>query len=206
MIFFGHLGLTLAAVRTADKTIINRYPKTIVDTYKKGIDYRFVLLGAILPDLIDKGILFFASGRNFVSGRIFAHSLLFILLLFTLGIVVSIKYKKNWVLVLSFCCLFHQLLDEMWKELNIFFWPVYGSLPPKANKAVEKLSTNNLGTYFNNPVKVLHEINIDNLKGFLSHPYIYISEMVGVVILVYIGIKLFRRKWVKNFLRYGKLD
>jgi len=80
----------------------------------------------------------------------------------------------------------------MWKELNIFFWPLYDFLSPKADKAVETLSPNNFGTYFNDPKIVPSEINIDIVKGFFLNPYIYISEIVGVLILLYFGIKLLR--------------
>lgn len=73
MIFFGNLGITLAITRTADKIISTGI------TCALDIDYRVVLLGSLMPDIIDKGILFFLSGERFRSGRMFAHSFLFTL-------------------------------------------------------------------------------------------------------------------------------
>lgn len=128
MIFFGHLGITLAVTRTADKIIINRNPAA--DSIY--LDYRLVLAGSMLPDVIDKCILFFLSGEKFSSGRMFAHTFLFTMLLIALGLVVLNTYRKSWVLVLAACCLFHQLLDIMWKQLNIFLWPVYDKLLPQS--------------------------------------------------------------------------
>ena len=126
MIFFGHLGITLAVARTADKIVLDRKPLTHY------IDYRLVLAGSMLPDVIDKFILFFLSGERFSSGRMFAHSLMFALLFLALGMVVLQVYRKSWVLVLAVCCFFHQLLDIMWKQLNIFLWPVYDTLQSKS--------------------------------------------------------------------------
>ena len=127
MIFFGHLGLTLAVTRAADKTIINRkHTDRTLD-----IDYRLVLLGSLLPDIIDKCILFFLAGERFKSGRLFAHSLLFSILLFALGIAIRYAYKKSWGIILAGCVFMHQIFDMMWKQLNIFLWPVYDFLPSK---------------------------------------------------------------------------
>ncbi len=65
----GHLGIPLLMVFT------RRDPD---------IDVRLLMLGSILPDLIDKplGHLIFPED----NGRIFAHSLLFVILLVLIGI------------------------------------------------------------------------------------------------------------------------
>ena len=133
MILFGHIGMTLAATRLADKTIINRKTIAII----RDIDYRFVILGSLLPDILDKSILLFLSGEKFKTGRLFAHSLLFSLLIFILGIAVWYGYKKSWVFILAACCFIHQMLDEMWKQSNIFFWPFYDFLSSRIHKLLQ---------------------------------------------------------------------
>ncbi len=198
MILFGHLGITLAAVRTADKTIINRNPGL-------DIDYRFVLLGALLPDIIDKCILFFLSNETFRSGRMFAHSLLFTLLLLTLGETVRYWYKKSWVLVLAACSFIHLLLDEMWKQLNIFFWPFYDFILSRSYRAVETWSPGILKIPVKAHARVEGEITWGGIRRALSEPYIYISEIVGALILLYFIFGLLRRKKFVHFLKTGRL-
>jgi len=45
----------------------------------KKINYLFVALGAILPDLIDKPIGRILLGESVANGRLFGHTLLFVL-------------------------------------------------------------------------------------------------------------------------------
>ena len=68
MLLFAHLGLTLARARLI-----------------RGADLAFVLLGSMLPDIIDKplGTILFGTPA---MGRIFAHTLLFLLLLAAVAI------------------------------------------------------------------------------------------------------------------------
>ena len=196
MIFFGHLGITLAVARTTDKIIFDRKPFTHY------IDYRLVFLGSLLPDIIDKCILFFLAGERFSSGRMFAHSFLFIMLFFTLGIVVWRTYKKSWVLILAACSFVHQLLDVMWKQLNIFLWPVYDSI---LQKSIQVWSPLTQKISVKAPAMEQSEFSWVAVKKILSDPYVYISETIGVLILMYFVIILVRRKQVVRFLMTGKI-
>jgi hypothetical protein len=45
------------------------------------LNYSFITLGAILPDLIDKQIGRILLGESVANGRLFGHTLLFVLLL-----------------------------------------------------------------------------------------------------------------------------
>lgn len=197
MIFFGHLGITLAVARTADKIIFDKKPFTHY------IDYRLVFLGSLLPDIIDKCILFFLAGERFKSGRMFAHSFLFIMLFLTLGIVVWRTYKKLWVLILAACSFVHQLLDVMWKQLNIFLWPVYDSI---FQKSIQVWSPHTQKMSSKASVIRHSEFSWVTVKEILSDPYIYISETIGVLILMYFVFILVRRKQVVCFLMTGKID
>ena len=63
----------------ARRSNILHNPSTSLASPKKHLDYRFLLIGSLLPDLIDKpigGIFFY---QTFQNGRIFAHTLCFTL-------------------------------------------------------------------------------------------------------------------------------
>ena len=75
------------------------------------LDYRLVLIGSMLPDLIDKplGGVILPLG----NGRIYSHTLLFLLTVLA-------------VLVLVGGTALHQILDFMWQDPQTFLWPLYG--------------------------------------------------------------------------------
>lgn len=72
MIFFGHLGITTGIVNCCEKIL--HKDKGLKN--KISIDYRFVMLGSILPDMIDKPIGAFLFRNTFHNSRIFAHTLI----------------------------------------------------------------------------------------------------------------------------------
>lgn len=200
MIFFGHIGLTLAITRTLDKTINNRNSKvTILD-----IDYRLIILGSMLPDIIDKGILLFLFGKGLSYGRLLAHSLLFTLLLSVLGMAVLYFYRKSWVIALAICFFIHQMLDAMWNQFNIFLWPAYNFSSFEIYRNIEILTPRLLII----PLKVIQsgqiELTWKYVINTLFDPYVYISEMVGLIILLYFIFILIRRKQFIRFIKTGK--
>ena len=75
MLLFGHLGITLAATQTF--AVLWQGKKR----FSESIDYRLVLLGSMLPDIIDKPLGGFIFKDALGSGRIYAHTLIFLLLL-----------------------------------------------------------------------------------------------------------------------------
>jgi len=141
MLLFGHLGITLAAAQTFE--ILSQGKKKFTEL----IDYRLVLLGSLLPDIIDKplgGLIFKESLGN---GRIYAHTLLFLLLLFGLGMFLWLKLQRPGVLTLAGGSFVHHILDGMWYYPETCFWPAYGGSFPKGDpegwfKAVGEQSCN----------------------------------------------------------------
>lgn len=114
---FWHLGVTAALM--------------FVTLGVRRLDYRVVLLGAVLPDLIDKplGRIFFAE--QFQTGRLFAHTLLFVTVLL-LGIQLFLRGEtaRRWF-VLPIAALIHLALDGMWNHPVTLFWPFFGTgFPP----------------------------------------------------------------------------
>ncbi len=89
-----------------------------------GVDARFLLAGAILPDLLDKPI-----GLGFLgSGRVFAHTLIFGGALLTVVLITTGRggtARKRWM-ALTVGVMFHLLLDGMWTARETLLWPLFG--------------------------------------------------------------------------------
>lgn len=179
MIFFGHVGITTAAVKTYEKISGKR-----VETNTPNIDYRVVMLGAMLPDIIDKpiGAYFFRS--TFHNSRIFSHSLLFSILMIILGSCYFYKHKNNNIFILGVCSFIHQVLDSMWLYPGILYWPLYGW----------KFPTRPEGNWVES-----------SLGKLLTDPYVYVPEIIGAVIAVYYIGRLISKGSIREFLKYGRL-
>lgn len=82
------------------------------------IDVRILILGAVIPDIIDKPL-----GHMILSidnGRIIAHSLLFATTLLAFGMM----FKR--MLPLSIGVAVHQILDGMFLDPETALWPLLG--------------------------------------------------------------------------------
>lgn len=148
------------------------------------IDIRLLLIGSLLPDIIDKPLGVFLLRDTFSSGRIYSHTLLFLIFISAAGFLLYRSYRKNWLLVLSFGTLVHLLLDEMWFEAETLLWPLYGF-------AFERRDLNNWLQWQWNEV--------------LTEPGVYIPEIVGGAILILLVWVVVRNRKVFAFIRNGKL-
>lgn len=175
MIFFGHLGLTTGAVRTYEKLLSK-------DTNQ--IDYRIVLVGSILPDLIDKPIGAFLFRSTFHNSRIFAHSLLFSVILLCIGIYSLLVHGKNNILVLGISSSIHLILDSMWQYPGILFWPYFG---------------------FRFPARPEGNWVQSDLIRLISDPSYFLPEIIGFLIIAYFFIRLIKNKNLRNFIICGHL-
>lgn len=178
MVFFGHLGPTVAAVK-----IYGHFNKKVNKNSMK-IDYRVVMLGSMLPDLIDKPIGAFLFRNTFHNSRIFCHSLIFSFLLLLIGFLYFRKSKNNNVILLGVCSLIHQILDSMWLYPKIFYWPFTGWVLPQRPEGQWLAST---------------------LTRLLTDPYYYVPEAFGFTLILYYFIPLIREKKLTSFFKYGKL-
>ncbi|MEK7282132.1 MAG: metal-dependent hydrolase [Chloroflexota bacterium] len=124
MLLLGHTGITLGVVWLGDCLRQHRIVPTLRSGVESGseispsaegetptdstkrprirVDYRLVLLGAMVPDIIDKllGLVFLRS--VFSSGRIFSHTLGFALALTALGFLFYAFKGKPWAIILGF--------------------------------------------------------------------------------------------------------
>ena len=92
---------------------------------RRRIDYRFILLGAIAPDLVD-GLLgvFFFEGP---SGRWMAHSILAVVVV-SVAIIVGTRGETRLAWFgLGVGWILHLVGDGMWSAPETFFWPAFGN-------------------------------------------------------------------------------
>ena len=93
---------------------------------RRRIDYRFVLVGAVLPDVVD-GILglFLFEGP---AGRWVAHSLLAVIVVTVVILVAFEKETRLAVFGLGVGWLLHLVGDGMWAAPETFLWPAFGTV------------------------------------------------------------------------------
>ena len=108
-----HLGATLWLFRW-----IFRDPK---------VDVRFLLLGAVLPDLIDLPIGTIFWPDSFSTGELWSHSLLFTTIYMS-GVLILTRRgrRRRAFMALGIGWLFHLFLDGMWTDPEVFLWPFFG--------------------------------------------------------------------------------
>ncbi len=147
------------------------------------IDIRFLLLGSLLPDLIDKPIGIYLFPETFGSGRIFCHTLLFAIFLTLGGLCLLQRGGKTWLLALAFGVFVHLILDQMWLYPRTLLWPIFGLTFAK--------------TYLENWLG-----NI--IQGLFIDPEVFITELVGAAILIWFALVLVHRKKVYSFIKYGQ--
>lgn len=110
---FWHLGGTLWLFRW-----IFRDPK---------VDVRFLLVGAILPDLIDLSFGTVILADRYSTGELWLHSLVAptVYMIVVLLVTRRGRQRRAWM-ALGVGWLFHLLLDGMWASQEVFLWPFFG--------------------------------------------------------------------------------
>jgi inner membrane protein len=205
MLFFGHIGLTIGITKVFQNLMTSQrrdleisssrfQPSTnrgrkdtlLIGIQKKMrfIDYRFILLGSLLPDIIDKPVWLFTSSSVRWDGRGYSHTFLFSFVLLVIGLVLAARRKKAQLLTISVESFFHLIFDQMWLNPIALWWPLLGTIPREQ---------------IPNYLALLWE-------QFLSDPYTYVSESLGLIILVYISIRIITKKRVRYFLKTGHID
>ncbi len=199
MLLLGHTGIILGSAIVVD-AVLNRkqfqkeslpltHPvKEHLDTRLKSlarhIDIRVLLIGSLLPDIIDKPLGQVIFHNTISSGRIFCHTVLFLLLIIIPGTYLYIKCKRNLLLVLSFGTFTHLIFDKMWLAPDTLFWPLYGWSFPRGDS--------NIVLFFKNM-----------LIELISSPGTYISEITGAIVLLVFTWRLIKLKSLNNFIRKG---
>jgi inner membrane protein len=185
MLLFAHTGITLGAA-VAISAAANRGEKiSWPASLSKYTDIRFLIIGSMLPDIIDKPVGQYLFRETFQNGRIFSHTLLFWALVTIIGVIVYKRSKSLWGFSLVAGVLAHLLLDSMWAAPATLFWPFMGW----EFGAVE------IGDYTSYLFREL-----------ISDPRVYIPEIIGLVILLWFGVGAIRKKQVTALLKTGRIS
>lgn len=122
MLLFGHLGITLG---------IFLGPLLLAPRLKSIINLKYLIIGSLLPDLIDKPIGRVIFATSFENGRIIGHTLLFCFILCLIGAYLYKNKAENRYLSLSLGSFIHLIQDEMWMQPPTLLWPLFGLNFPK---------------------------------------------------------------------------
>ena len=170
---FWHLGLTVVIVWF----VMRGNPR---------IDYRVVMFGAILPDLIDKPLGRIIFRERFESGRIFAHTLLINLAFFCVLFFMRGRRKRSAVLV-PISSLLHLAEDGIWSNPRLFWWPLFGT------------------SFARNPLDGgVVTLFLEPLRS----PGVLAQEAIGALLLLWLLVShgMLSREGLKTVLRTGRLE
>ena len=193
MLVFGHVGITSIVARGIDlafpapgdesgKGFRGKLSK-VVNAFRGPdgtIDYRMVIIGSMLPDIVDKPLFLLMNDSTYFSGRGFSHSLLFSILLLGSGLI----FRKARLLVLWFGGLMHLVLDQIWQMQVTLFWPFKGWFIPYDSE-----------NWFENI-----------WSGLIHNPDVYIPEVFGFLVVIYFTLKLVMQRGIYRFIVKGTIS
>lgn len=211
MFIFGHIGITIGVGMLIEAITNHQHTKERIQesesdystgqvvkrgtnsrVYKpniipvgKWLDYRLLVLASMLPDIIDKpmGQVFLKDTFNY--GRIYGHTLVFVLITGILGMWVFKKWGKGWLLIMAFGSFMHDMEDQSWRWPQVLLWPLKGWGFPK-----EDLNVWLSGVY----------------RAIVTEPDVFIPELVGIVILALAAIRVFRNRRFQYALKTGHIN
>ncbi len=173
MFIFGHIGITLGIFY-----LLN----SLSSKNSFWVNVPWIAIGALFPDFIDKPLGRIILAETIGSGRIFAHTLLFVLLLGLAGYYLYNQGKPELLIIAgaSFC---HLLEDQVWETPEVFFWPFLGWSFPK----------DTISGSFIEYLMIIFNRSYD--PGFTG---VFISEIVGLLIIVLLSGKYIQEKIKEN--------
>lgn len=122
-----------------------------------GVDLRFLILGALLPDLVDKPLTLLVLSDSLDTSRAHAHTLLFAVAVLLLAMLLTRRgtTARKRAVVLAVGVMTHLVLDAMWVDQETFLWPLFGfDFPPGPSRTVGELLANAL----TDPVVIAQEV------------------------------------------------
>jgi hypothetical protein len=171
--------------QTASATVGSSGPGVSwIHTLRKYADIRFILVGSLLPDIIDKPVGLVLFRETFSNGRIFSHSLLFIVALGITGVFLYRRYHRSWLAALAAGTFMHLILDQMWHSPRTLLWPLYGFAFPRAD----------ITDWLSGLIRV-----------WFTELEAYVPELVGLAVLGWFLWVLVRGKTLFAFLRHGQI-
>jgi membrane-bound metal-dependent hydrolase YbcI (DUF457 family) len=140
-------------------------------------------VGSLLPDIIDKPLGRIILAETIGSGRIFAHTLFFLILLGLIGYY-HYRHGQPNILIIATASLCHQIEDQMWNSPEVLFWPLWGWNFPK-----DTIS----GSFIEYLMLIL------NRSYTFAFTEVFISEMIGLFIIIILTGKYIQSKTKENF-------
>lgn len=214
---FGHMGITLAGALALDALFpsVHRsanaramHPGALaraadpvrdlavaasarLKSLAERMDLRVLFLGSMVSDIIDKPIGRAIFSETYDNGRIFAHTLLFLMVATAIGLYMYRRRGNSAGLVFSFGVLIHLFLDAMWFRPQTLFWPLLG------------LSFGEYPTdlYSWSGIQALMEKVVANPAMALMA----LPEVMGALVLGWFAWHLLKSRHVHAFLRWGRL-
>ncbi|MFN2526477.1 MAG: metal-dependent hydrolase [Actinomycetota bacterium] len=156
---------------------------TYISLGRRRIDYRYVLLGAVLPDVVDAIAAFFIE---LPSLRGPAHTLLVVVAVAVLIVVFFRAERRLAVFGLAVGWLTHLVADGMWAAPRTLYWPAFG-------------------TAFESSPR--ESYSVDLIVHPADHLAAWGAEFVGLAILVWfwVAFGLGRGDRLRQFLQDGYL-
>jgi len=173
MLPFAHIGIALVLFYIIGMA----FPKI-----RPHINYWYVIIGSMLPDIIDKTIGMILFADTFANGRIFSHALLFVVVLGIAGYSLYTRKGDSRVLILAGGSLVHQLLDSMWKTPVTFLWPLLGW----EFKRLEEY-----GSFWQFLLRVYGDLGDIGDPHMLS---LFMTELFGLAVITLFGACYLRKK------------
>jgi membrane-bound metal-dependent hydrolase YbcI (DUF457 family) len=190
MLLLGHVGITLGAATLVAGAVKNRHSTQIwhiswFASLSSYLDIRLLLIGSLLPDIIDKPVGLYFFRETFSNGRIFSHTLLFLIIITAVGFYLYKSRRKVWLLTLAAGTFTHLVFDQIWRVPATLFWPFLGLT----------FARGEITDWLSNIFQVL-----------ISDPEVYVPEVAGMAVLLWFGLTLFSRRKVGVFLKYGRVN
>lgn len=190
MFILGHTGITLGAALVLDRVVSGARgggsaPEPVWGrtSLLSRVDIRLLLLGSMLPDIIDKPVGMVIFDDFFQNGRIFSHTVLFLLLLLGTGLFYYRRRGSLGLLVVAVGAVAHVVLDAMWADPETLLWPLYGAVFRKEP-----------------------DFTFDQWVFDLAHtPSVYVPEIIGGLVLAWVAVRAMVWGRAGEVLRTGRL-
>jgi inner membrane protein len=148
------------------------------------VDMRLLLIGSLLPDIIDKPLGNFVLSGTLNNGRIYSHTLVFLVLLSLLGLFLYRRKQSTGLFILSFGTFIHLILDGIWYNYETLLWPLFGfSFEPAVGE-----------NFF---ASLVHILSTNSL--------VYVPEIIGLLLIVWFAYQVIRRHQVIAFFQTGRV-
>ncbi|HJO81563.1 MAG: metal-dependent hydrolase [SAR202 cluster bacterium] len=177
---FGHVGLTIGAAY-GSRLAASRWTKRRIG---QAIDYRVIVVGSMLPDLIDKPLgLWIAPDLVDGSLRSIGHTLIFAIALLIAGAAFWRAERGAGVALFAASSAGHVVLDLTWRTESILLWPFLGW---------------EFGAKYPSPSQWASQHLFDALRFFTDYP-----ELAGFLVIVAFSTRVVYTKNVRRFLLRG---